>query len=63
MKITGNHWNLKRFSNFFIISLINFLITMIRVADQYREIEYNAAVKIQAWYRKHRVRAYFKWNN
>lgn len=30
-----------------------------RVADQYREIEYNAAVKIQAWYRKHRVIAYF----
>lgn len=31
-----------------------------RIADQYREIEYNAAVKIQSWYRLLRVKAYMK---
>lgn len=34
-----------------------------RIADQYREIEFNAAVKIQAWYRFLRVKAYFKHIN
>lgn len=32
-----------------------------RIADQYREIEYNAAVKIQSWYRLLRVKAYMKY--
>ena len=33
------------------------------IADQYRELEYNAAVKVQAWYRRLRVKAYFKHLN
>lgn len=34
-----------------------------RIADLYREIEYNAAVKIQSWYRRLRVKAYLKHIN
>lgn len=34
-----------------------------RIADQFRDIEYNAAVKIQAWYRRIRVKAYLKHLN
>lgn len=34
-----------------------------RIADQYRELEYNAAVKIQSWYRGMRVREYLKHVN
>lgn len=31
-----------------------------READAFREIEYNAAVKIQSWYRGLKIRAYIK---
>lgn len=34
-----------------------------RIADQYRELEYNAAVKIQSWYRGLRARAYINHIN
>ncbi len=33
-----------------------------RLAERYREIEYKSAVKIQAWYRGVRLRAYLKYN-